>query len=186
MKIYDDISRISEGNAPLKIILRRTSVRRYKTDRVPDDVVSALLHAAMSAPTGVNRQPWEFIVVDDRDRLKQLADALPYAKMAAEAPLAIIVCGNTARFLEGYDSTLWEQDLAAASENILLAAEALGLGGVYTCLYPHPDREGAVSRILAIPDGIIPFNLIPIGYPDKNHDPIDKWHRDRIHINGYN
>ena len=82
MKIYDDISRISEGNAALKNILRRTSVRNYKTDRVPDDVVSALLHAAMSAPTGVNRQPWEFIVVDDRDRLKQLADALPYAKMA--------------------------------------------------------------------------------------------------------
>lgn len=185
MKIYDDISKISEGNAALKNILERTSVRRYKAGKVPDEIVSALLHAAMSAPTGVNRQPWEFVIVDDPDKLRQLADALPYAKMAAEASLAIIVCGNTKRFLEGYDSTLWVQDLAAASENILLAADALGLGGVYTCLYPHPDREGAVSRILGIPDGIISFNLIPIGYPDRHHDPIDKWHRDRIHINGY-
>lgn len=186
MKIYDDITGLSEDNAALKNILGRTSVRQYKTDKMPDKVVSVLLHAAMSAPTGVNRQSWEFVVIDDHDKLDRLAEALPYAKMTAAAPLAIVVCGNTARFLEGYDSTLWEQDLAAASENILLAAEALGLGGVYTCLYPHPDREGAVNRILAIPDGIIPFNLIPIGYPDKNHDPIDKWHRDRIHINGYN
>lgn len=185
MKIYDDISQVREANATLKTILERTSVRQYKPDAVSDFDVSVMLHAAMSAPTGVNRQPWEFVVIDDRNKLKQLADALPYAKMTAEAPLAIMVCGNSSRFLEGYDSTLWEQDLAAASENLLLAADSLGLGAVYTSLYPHPEREGAAGRILNLPDSIIPFNLIPIGYPACHNAPVDKWHPDRIHINGY-
>ncbi len=75
-------------------ILRRVSVRIYEDTPVSDDQIAALLHAAMSAPSAVNRQPWEFIVVDDRKLLVQLADALPYAKMTARAPLAIVVCGN--------------------------------------------------------------------------------------------
>lgn len=139
----------------------------------------------MSAPTGVNRQPWEFILVDDPTLLDKLAKALPYAKMAAEAPMAIIVCANRDRFLEGDDSTLWQQDLSAASENILLAAHALGLGAVWTCLYPHTDRVQSTRTILNIPDRIIPFNLIPIGYPAMTHAPINKWHPDRIHRNTY-
>ncbi len=164
-------------------ILRRTSVRRFLPDSVEPAKVEALLRAAMSAPSGVNRQPWEFIVVDDPALLKALADALPYAKMTAHAPLAIVVCGNRERFLDGDDSTLWEQDLSAASENILLAAHALGLGGVWTCLYPHADRVDAVRRILNTGDTLVPFNLIPVGYPEAQHAPMDKWHPDRIHRN---
>lgn len=111
-------------------ILNRVSVRRYTGSPVTDEEITAILHAAMSAPSAVNRQPWEFFVVDDPEFLTRLADALPYAKMAAQAPLAIVVCGNKERFLEGVDDVLWEQDLSAASENILLAAHAIGLGGV--------------------------------------------------------
>ncbi len=105
----------------------------------------------MAAPSGVNKQPWEFVLIDDKDILKSLADSLPYAKMTAQAPMVIAVCDNSARFLEGDDSTLWVQDVSAASENILLAAHALGLGG----------------------------------YPIKQHASIDKWHAERVHINGY-
>lgn len=164
-------------------ILRRVSVRIYEDTPVSDDQIAALLHAAMSAPSAVNRQPWEFIVVDDRKLLVQLADALPYAKMTARAPLAIVVCGNEERFLDGVDSTLWEQDLSAAAENILLAAHAIGLGGVWTCLYPHDDRIAPVRKILNLPDHLFPFNLIPIGYPEKEHAPMGKWHPDRVHQN---
>ena len=164
-------------------ILRRVSVRIYEDTPVSDDQIAALLHAAMSAPSAVNRQPWEFIVVDDRKLLVQLADALPYAKMTARAPLAIVVCGNEERFLDGVDSTLWEQDLSAAAENILLAAHAIGLGGVWTCLYPHDDRIAPVRKILNLPDHLIPFNLITIGYPEKEHAPMEKWHPDRVHQN---
>lgn len=163
-------------------ILSRVSVRRYTDAPVTDEEITAILHAAMSAPSAVNRQPWEFFVVDAPELLKRLADALPYAKMAAQAPLAIVVCGSRDRFLEGVDDVLWEQDLSAASENILLAAHAIGLGGVWTCLYPHEERIAPVRAILNIPERLIPFNLIPIGHPEHDHAPMDKWHPDRIHM----
>ena len=174
-----------ENNPVFQSIIGRTSVRRYTDQPISDELKQALLRAGMSAPSGVNQQPWEFIVVDDKEVLKHLADALPYAKMAAHAPMAIVVCGNADRFLEGDDSTLWVQDVSAASENILIAAHAFGLGGVWTCLYPHHDRMDAARRILKMNDVIVPFNLIPIGYPDKSHAPMDKWCTERVHHNIY-
>ncbi len=177
------INKIIESNPAFRNIVERTSVRRYKNQSISDDIKEALCYAGMSAPSGVNRQPWEFIIVDDKKLLTELAQALPYAKMTAEAPMAIVVCGNRDRFLDGDDSTLWEQDLSAASENILLAAHALGLGAVWTCLYPHHDREDATRQILNIPDNLIPFNLIPVGVPLSDHKPMNKWHPERIHHN---
>ncbi len=177
------IKNIIESNPAYRNIVERTSVRLFNDEPVSDEIKEAILFAAMSAPSGDNRQPWEFILVDDKKLLSELAQALPYAKMAAEAPMAIVVCGNRDRFLEGDDATLWEQDLSAASENILLAAHALGLGGVWTCLYPHSDREESTRKVLNIPDNLVPFNLIPIGHPLKDHKPMDKWHPERIHYN---
>lgn len=183
MEILNTISKEYVGNDAYMNIIKRVSVRRYSDKPVSSEQVSAILHAAMSAPTGVNKQPWEFIVVDDSAILGQLADALPYAKMAAQASVAIVVCGNKDRFLEGVDDVLWEQDLSAASENILLAAHALSLGGVWTCIYPHEERMAPVKSILNLPDNIVPFNLIPIGHPLTDHAPMDKWHPDRVHQN---
>lgn len=182
MEITDTIPERFKSNEAYMNILSRVSVRRYTDAPVTDEELTAILHAAMSAPSAVNRQPWEFFVVDDPELLTRLADALPYAKMAAQAPLAIVVCGSKDRFLEGVDDVLWEQDLSAASENILLAAHAIGLGGVWTCLYPHEERIAPVRAILNIPDRLIPFNLIPIGHPEHDHAPMDKWHPDRIHM----
>lgn len=181
----NNLDELIAENAAYRNIIERTSVRRFTDESVSDVQKQALLHAAMSAPSGVNRQPWEFILVDDKELLAKLADALPYAKMAAQAPMAIVVCGNPERFLEGDDGTLWEQDLSAASENILLAANALGLGAVWTCLYPHSDRMEATRRILEINEDIMPFNLIPVGHPLVHHAPMDKWHSDRVHHNKY-
>ncbi len=183
MKINDTIDAEMLSNPAYSNILTRVSVRKFTDDPVTDEQVSAILHAAMSAPSGVNKQPWEFVVVDDRGLLAQLADSLPFAKMTARAPLAIVVCGNKERMLPGDDENLWEQDCAAASENILLAANALGLGGVWTCLYPHADRMKAVADILNLDDTLVPFNLIPVGHPEAAHAPMNKWHPDRIHFN---
>lgn len=182
MEITNTIPGRFKSNEAYMNILSRVSVRRYTDVPVTDEEITAILHAAMSAPSAVNRQPWEFFVVDDPELLKRLADALPYAKMAAQAPLAIVVCGSRERFLEGVDDVLWEQDLSAASENILLAAHAIGLGGVWTCLYPHEERIAPVRAILNIPDRMIPFNLIPVGHPEHDHAPMDKWHPDCIHL----
>lgn len=183
MEITNTIPKEYEGNDAYMNVIRRVSVRRYLDKPVSSEQVSAILHAAMSAPTGVNKQPWEFIVVDDPELLTKLAEALPYAKMTAQAPVAIVVCGNKDRFLDGVDNVLWEQDLSAASENILLSAHAIGLGGVWTCIYPHEERIAPVKTILNLPDSLIPFNLIPVGYPEKEYAPMDKWHPDRVHQN---
>lgn len=183
METKNAVPKEYEDNEGYMNIIKRVSVRRYSDKPVSFEQLSAILHAAMSAPTGVNKQPWEFIVVDDPELLGQLAEALPYAKMAAQAPVAIVVCGNKDRFLDGVDDVLWEQDLSAASENILLAAHAIGLGGVWTCIYPHEERMAPVKSILNLPDNIVPFNLIPIGHPLSDHAPMDKWHPERVHQN---
>lgn len=183
MEITNTIPKEYEGNDAYMNIIRRVSVRRYSDNPISSGQVSAILHAAMSAPSGVNKQPWEFIVVDDSELLGRLAEALPYAKMAAHAPVAIVVCGNKDRFLDGVDDVLWEQDLSAASENILLAAHAIGLGGVWTCIYPHEERMAPVRSILNLLGNIVPFNLIPIGHPLADHAPMDKWLSDRVHQN---
>ncbi len=185
MDISDTISAQFMKNEAYAGILGRVSVRRYTVEPVSAEQMTAILHAAMSAPSAVNRQPWEFVVVDDPALLARLADALPYAKMTAHAPIAIVVCGNRERFLDGVDASLWEQDLSAASENILLAAHAIGLGGVWTCIYPHEERMAPVRSILNLPGDLIPFNLIPIGHPAAEHTPIDKWSPAKIHQNRF-
>ena len=166
----------AQANAIIKTLLTRTSDRMFDPEKTvsPDDI-EILLQAAMAAPTAVNRQPWQFVVVTNRDLLKQLAASLPYCKMAGQAPMAIVVCGDKNRFLEGEDDVLWVQDVSAASENILLAAHALGLGSVWTCLYPHADRMGSASEILSLPENFVPFNVIPVGYTTQTHTPLDKW-----------
>lgn len=183
MQINNSIPEQFKENDALMSILNRVSVRLYADKPVMPEQVSAILHAAMSAPSGVNMQPWDFIVVDEPELLTQLADTLPYAKMTAHGPIAIVVCGNKDRFLNGIDGNLWEQDLSAASENILLAAHAIGLGGVWTCIYPHEERIAPVRSILNLPENLVLFNLIPIGYPEKQHAPMNKWHPERVHQN---
>ncbi len=172
------------GNIIIDSIATRSSVRLYEPDKeISQATLETLLRVAMSAPSGVNRQPWAFDVITDKNLLKELADALPYAKMAKNASAAIIVAGDSERFLTGTDSTLWIQDLSAASENLLLAAHALGLGGVWTCIYPHEERIKPVREILNIPERFIPFNLIPLGYPAGMSHYINKWDPAKIYYN---
>lgn len=165
-------------------IMTRTSVRIYdSTRKVSAGDVDTILHAAMAAPTGVNKQPWAYVVVDEPDILKALAEAMPYGKMIAHCDVAICVCGDGERFLDGEDATLWVQDVSASAENILLAANACGLGAVWTCVYPHASRMEGVSRVLGLPENITPFCIIPLGYPVREPKPRDKYDESRIHRN---
>jgi len=174
----------SKQNEAYNVIVTRTSVRQYLNDNpIPDALVEALLRAAMSAPTAVNSQPWAFIVVNNRDKLDNLGGALPYARMLARAPLAIVSCGVGEKFLKGDDEPLWIQDLSAASENILIAANAFGLGAVWTSVFPHTDREKVVRDILGVPDNVYPLNVIVVGRPARKQQPRDKWNPDAIHYN---
>ena len=175
----------SYKNAALENIATRTSVRSFLHKPVDAAQIEQLLRAGMAAPSAVNRQPWHFVVVTDREQLKELAKANPYAGMAAKAPLAIVVCGDLTKALDGEARMFWVQDCSAATENILLAANAMGLGAVWTGTYPSEERCKAVSRILKLPDHIIPLCTIVIGYPDKENTPKDKWKPENVSYNTY-
>ena len=164
-------------------ILTRTSVRSYLSREVEEQKTELLLRAAMSAPSGHDRRPWAFVVVNYREMLNRLAAALPNAKMLTEAPMAIIVCGDLTRVAEGEGSAYWIQDCSAAAENILLAAHALGLGAVWTGVYPKMQRVNAVKEILGMPEHIMPLNVIPIGYPKEQNVHKEKWDPGNIHYN---
>ena len=167
----------------LSVIAQRTSVRRYdQTRNVSDEAVETLLRAAMSAPTALNLQPWEFVAVRDKNTLAALAGANRFGAMIAQASVAIVVCGDTIQGVKGTPNKWWMLDCSAATENMLLAATAQGLGAVWTAVYPHEDRVAAVRRILAIPERYMPLCVVPIGYPaDPSAKPKDKWKPERIH-----
>lgn len=176
---------VDATQAVLDNIAARTSVRAYTLESVPDEMVETLLRAAMAAPSAMNRQPWEFVVVNDRAVLDTLAGKLRYAKMLVQAPLAIVVCAETMithRDGSQSENGLWEHDASAATQNILLAAKALGLGAVWTAA-SDPERSAVVKEALNIPGTIMPLCVIPIGFPAEDPEPKDKWKPEKIHYN---
>lgn len=164
-------------------IFARKSVRAYKADangnpmQISKDTLEQIVKAGMAAPTGKNKQPWEFFVLDNREPMAKLAEQLPYAKMLSSASAAIVVVGNPEV------SDYWYLDCSAAAENILLAIESMGLGGVWTAGYPYEDRMSNIKDALNIPDPYLPLCLIPIGYPAKEEKPKDKWKPEKVHYN---
>ena len=169
----------------LNNILKRTSVRSYLDKSVEEEKIEKLLRAGMAAPTAKNKQPWHFVVVTDKSLLQKLSKANPSAEMVARAPLAIVVCGDMSKALDGNAREFWVQDCSAASENILLAATGMGLGAVWTGAYPAKERYTAVSEVLGLPESLIPLNTIVIGYPDGDVTPKDKWKESNISYNMY-
>ena len=168
-----------KSKAVLENIAERKSVRKYLNKSVEEDKIDAMVKAGMAAPSGMDRRPWEFVVVTDREALDSMAAKLPYAKMLTNAPLAIVVCGDTTR------SSYWYLDCSAATQNVLLAAEGLGLGAVWTAAYPYEDRIDVVRQNTGLPENIVPLCVIPIGYPDGPQKAKDKFDLQRVHRNKY-
>ena len=166
----------SASQTVLHNILQRKSVRAYTDRAVSHEQLDTLIRAAMAAPTGRDMRPWHFIVLEGRHQLSPLAEQLPYAKMLAEAQAAVVVCGDmSVTDKEGNPSRNWTFDCSAATENLLLQAEAMGLGAVWTGVYPYDERIEAVKQALHLPDHLIPLNVIPIGYPKGDPQPKDKY-----------
>lgn len=166
----------SASQTVLHNILQRKSVRAYTDRAVSHEQLDTLIRAAMAAPTGRDMRPWHFIVLEGRQQLSPLAEQLPYAKMLAEAQAAVVVCGDmSVTDKEGNPSRNWTFDCSAATENLLLQAEAMGLGAVWTGVYPYDERLEAVKQALHLPDHLIPLNVIPIGYPKGDPQPKDKY-----------
>ena len=168
----------AQEQSVLDNIFARKSVRSYTDEPVSAEQVETLLKAAMAAPSGMNLQPWRFVVVREQDVKDKLA--VGFNKMIAKAPVVIVVCGKTTNKL-GVANKNWTADCAAATENLLLAAEALGLGAVWTACYPYDDRMNPTIEALGITDNVTPYCIIPVGHPAGNEKPKDKWKPDNIH-----
>lgn len=169
-------------NAVLDNIMSRTSIRIYKDSPVEDEKVDALLHAAMAAPSACNKQPWRFVVVKEAESLARIGEEFQNAHMAKNAPLAIVVCGDKSAFFEGEGEPYWTQDCAAAIQNILLAAHALGLGAVWCGIYPISERVKKMAQLFDMPASIIPMAVVVIGYPAQSPNPKNKWNSENIHF----
>lgn len=168
------------GKIVLEDIMTRKSVREFTSQPVAKDTLELILKAGMAAPSAMNKQPWAFVVVDERASLDSLNNVHPYANLKT-ATAAIVVCGNMEKTIEGVGKEYWVQDCSAVSENILLAAHGLGLGAVWCGVYPVPERVANVSAVLGLPENIIPLNIITMGYPAENPDAKDKWNPSLIH-----
>lgn len=166
----------------LETILTRRSCRRFSKRLVDERDIKELLRAAMAAPSAGNQQPWHFVVITDRRLLEAIPGFHPHAEMCRQAAGAILVCADPAREKHaGY----WVQDLSAATQNILLAAHAIGLGAVWVGIHPRGEREDGMRRLLHLPAQIVPFSLVPFGDPAENLGPAERYEPDRIHRNGW-
>ncbi len=167
----------------LTVIHSRKSVRNYLNKLVSKEKLEILLKAGMAAPTAVDRRPWVFVAITDKEKLNMLADGLPYGKMLKKAGAAIVVCGDMEKALSGEGQQYWIQDCSACTENILLAAEAIKLGAVWLGIYPNTERINFIRTALGLPETIIPLNVISIGYPAGGEKPKDKFDPVNIHWN---
>ena len=167
----------------LKAILTRRSIRKFRQEPVPPERLKTIIEAGMYAPSARNEQPWHFIVITERDIMDEIMHAHPYASMLDKAPVAILVCGDTG--LEkspGY----WSVDCAAATQNMLLAAHAAGIGSVWLGVHPRQGRKDALRKICGLPSHVEPFSLIALGYPDEAKEKPDRWRKERVHSNRWN
>ncbi len=164
----------------MEAILGRRSIRKYRDQTIPGDLIKELMEAAMSAPSAGNEQPWHFIVIDERNILNRIPDFHPFSQMLKEAPVAILVCAELK--LQKYKG-FWVQDCSAATQNVLIAAHAKGLGAVWLGIYPMEERIEGIRKLLAIPEDVVPLSLISLGYPDEKKDPANRFNPVRVHHN---
>ena len=174
-----------DAQAAINNIMTRTSIRQYTGEPVSKENIETMLRAGMAAPTAVNRQPWHFVVINSKEKLAELAGNNPRGNMLKQAALAIVVCGNMDKALPGQGQGFWVQDCSAATENILLAANALGLGAVWTGLYPDENRAASVAKVLKLPQAFIPLCTIVIGHPAEQPQPKDKWKPENVSYNEF-
>jgi nitroreductase len=168
------------GKDTISVIHSRKSVKYFTGATVSRENLDKIIRAGMAAPTAVNNQPWSFVVITDRKKLDELAIGLPNARGIVKAGAVIIVCTEPEKAnLQSKDFAIIDASLA--SENILLATEAMGLGGHWTASYPYEDKMKHVRTVLGIPTNVIPLNVILVGVPTGEDKPKDKYQKDKIH-----
>ena len=169
----------------MDFIKGRRSIRKFTNEKVSEQDIKEILEAAMSAPSAANRQTWAFVVITKRKILDKFPQFHNYTQMILQSPVAIVVCGDMEKDSPSGDIPrgYWVQDCSAATQNILLAVHAKGLGAVWCGVYPNEEMVKNVRELLNLPDHIIPLNVIPIGHPAEEKPPADRFEEERIHYN---
>ena len=164
----------------LEALNTRRSIRKFKQGKISKDTINKILETGMSAPSAINEQPWHFVVIDKQELIDKILKFHPHASMAKQATIAILVCGDLKlEKAKGF----WVQDCSAATQNILLAVHALGLGAVWIGVYPRQKRINGFRKLLNLPENIIPFAFIPIGHPAEKPFKAERFEKQRIHYN---
>ncbi|WP_295159915.1 nitroreductase family protein [uncultured Brachyspira sp.] len=168
---------------PEDILFTRRSIRKYiKGKQVEDENIEYMLKAAMYAPSANNKRNWEFIVIKNRDTFDKIMKFHPYSKMLDTASLAIIVCGDLS---DESGKLYWQQNCAAALENIMLAAKAKNLGSVWLGVAPREERMNEIINLFKLPENIKPFGIAAVGYPDEDPEMPNRFEPNKIHYEKY-
>ena len=178
-------------NETIRTIMQRKSVRAFTDEPIPAAYMEAMLKAAMAAPTGSNIQPWHFVVLTDKSKYEQVFENNFNMRIFNSAAAVVVFCADTTVTRPPRDNPdgapvtrpngTWRDDLGASTENFLLAAESLGLGAVWTAAYPYSERYASMKRELGLPDVVLPYCAVAVGWPANDEQPKDKWKPDRIH-----
>lgn len=166
----------------LDYILDRRSIRRFTDQKIDNEKIKIILTAAMYAPSAVNMQPWHFVVIDDPSMMEKIMEIHPYARMLQTASHAVVVCGD--EHLQ-HDDGYWVVDCGAATQNLLLAAQTLGLGSCWVGLHPREERKTSFSRLLHLPSNVKPFALVALGYPEEHKPRPERFHAEKVRYNGW-
>lgn len=182
---------VNTADVVMQNILSRKSVRSYNGEAIPDSVMENLLRAAQAAPSAVDRRPWQMVVMTDKSQYETVFEGNHNMQKFMESGAVIILCADTTFTAPTRDNPdgpavvqvnqMWRDDLGAVTENLLLAAEAYGLGACWTACYPYIDRMAPVKQALGLPATVVPYSVVPIGYPAGDEQPKDKWDPARIH-----
>ena len=184
---------VADGSAAISTIMQRKSVRSYTSDTIPTEVMDKLLRAAVAAPSGMDIRPWHLVVMTDKSVYDELFGNNFNMGKFKQAAAVVIFCADTTVTRpprENPDAPavtqpnrIWRDDMGACTENFLLAAEACGLGAVWTACYPFTEQMEPVAKYLNLPGNIVPYCIVPVGYPAGDEQPKDKWDETRIHYN---
>lgn len=168
----------------MEVINKRRSVRNFTDQKIEPIKMMKLIKSAMQAPSAWNQQPWEFLVVEDTDKLKELANIHKFAKPLTRAAAAIIVLGNTEKLRSTY---YIQQDLGACTQNILLEAVDQGLASVWLGVYPIEENVKFITEMYNLPENVFPFGIVVLGYPANEEDNtfVDRYDNSKVHFEKY-
>ncbi len=173
----------TQQEAVLNAIQTRVSVRQFTGEKISNEQINTLLRCAMAAPSAINKQPWAFLVVTDEALLQRMGEAFPFSRCGNGAACAFVMCGDMTKTIEGEGQGFWINDVSAATENLLLAAHAMGLGAVWTGVYPSRERTAQVQELLGLPEYIIPMCIVPVGIPAEQPAVKQKFKEENVHYN---